>query len=274
MASSAKMQGKQLDPLRADDLLPIEMLVSRLQATRSQTMMFEKLIDSERLAGLGQLAANVTHQLNNPLTVVLGYASLLEESLAPDSREHEGVESILSEARRMRSTLESLLRISKTQGDQLTAVSITELLSDMEQLYRPDFLQRSIDFRIDIPAVLPRALCSGQQLRQAVLHCLQYSMAAVEKQEAGSSAPDGPKTIRLEASSEGQQVQILVAHSGAGFLNPERAFDPFTPAQAGGDTSGLGLSLCATILRDNNGRASAKNLEPHGAAIVLELRAA
>jgi signal transduction histidine kinase len=262
------------EALRADDLLPIEMLVSRLQATRSQTMMFEKLIDSERLAGLGQLAANVTHQLNNPLTVVLGYASLLEESLAPDSREHEGVESILSEARRMRSTLESLLRISKTQGDQLTAVSITELLSDMEQLYRPDFLQRSIDFRIDIPAVLPRALCSGQQLRQAVLHCLQYSMAAVEKQEAGSSAPDGPKTIRLEASSEGQQVQILVAHSGAGFLNPERAFDPFTPAQAGGDTSGLGLSLCATILRDNNGRASAKNLEPHGAAIVLELRAA
>ena len=83
-----------------------------------------------------------------------------------------------------------------------------------------------------------------------------------------------PKTIRLEASSEGQQVQILVAHSGAGFLNPERAFDPFTPAQAGGETAGLGLSLCATILRDNNGRASAVNLEPHGAAIILEVKAA
>ncbi len=272
MAASSKTAVP--DVLRADDLLPIEMLVARLQATRSQTMMFEKLIDSERLAGLGQLAANVTHQLNNPLTVVLGYASLLEESLAPGSREHQGVESILSEARRMRSTLESLLRISKTQGDQLTAVSITELLADMEQLYRPDFLQRSIEFRIDIPAALPRALCSGQQLRQAVLHCLQYSMAAVEKQESGAAGPDGPKTIRLRASSEGQQVHILVAHSGAGFLNPERAFDPFSPAQPGGETAGLGLSLCATILRDNHGRASAVNLEPHGAAIILELRAA
>ena len=71
------------NPLRADDLLPIEMLAARLQATRSQTMLFEKLIDSEKFAGLGQLAANVTHQLNNPLTVVLGYASLLEDSLAP-----------------------------------------------------------------------------------------------------------------------------------------------------------------------------------------------
>jgi two-component system NtrC family sensor kinase len=59
------------------------MLTARLQATRSQTMMFEKLIDSEKYAGLGQLAANVTHHLNNPLTVILGYASLLEENSAP-----------------------------------------------------------------------------------------------------------------------------------------------------------------------------------------------
>ena len=59
------------------------MLVARLQAVRSQTTMLEKLIDSEKFAGLGQLAGNVTQQLNNPLTVILGYASLLEETLAP-----------------------------------------------------------------------------------------------------------------------------------------------------------------------------------------------
>src|ERR1035441_2932687 len=80
-------KGLQQDPLRADDLLPIEMLTARLQATRSQTMTFEKLIDSEKLAGLGQLASNVTHHLNNPLTVVLGYASLLEETVALDAPE-------------------------------------------------------------------------------------------------------------------------------------------------------------------------------------------
>ncbi len=60
------------DAPRLDDLLPIEMLVARIQATRSQTMLFEKLIDSERFAGLGQLAGNVTQQLNSPLTVILG----------------------------------------------------------------------------------------------------------------------------------------------------------------------------------------------------------
>jgi signal transduction histidine kinase len=261
------------DPLRADDLLPIEMLTARLQATRSQTMMFEKLIDSEKFAGLGQLAASVTHHLNNPLTVILGYASLLEETVSHDAQERRGVESILTEARRMRSTLESLLRISRTKSDQLAAVSVAEMLADMEQLHRSDFLERSIDFRLSVAPALPRVLCSAQQLRQAVLHCLQYSIKAVES-KGPASAPESPKTIRLEATSEGSLVQILVSHSGPGFLNPERAFDPFVYAQAAGETAGLGLSLCATILRDHNGRASAVNLEPRGAAIILELRAA
>ena len=261
------------DKLRADDLLPIEMLAARLQATRSQTMMFEKLIDSEKFAGLGQLAANVTHQLNNPLTVILGYASLLEETVSPGTQEQKGVESILTEARRMRSTLESLTRISRTKSDQLAAVSVAEMLADMEQLHRPDFLERSIEFRLDVSPSLPRVLCSAQQLRQAVLHCLQFSITAVESQ-GPASAPDEPKTIHLEATSEGRVVQIRVAHSGPGFLNPERAFDPFTPVQNSGETAGLGLSLCATILRDHHGRATAVNLEPRGAAIILELRAA
>jgi signal transduction histidine kinase len=260
------------DPLRMDDLLPIEMLVARLQATRSQTRMFEKLIDSEKFAGLGQLAANVTHHLNNPLTVILGYASLLEETVEKDAYERKAVESILTEARRMRSTLESLTRISRTQNDQRAAVSVGEMLEDMEQLHRAEFLQRAIDFRLSVAPSLPRVMCSAQQLRQAVLHCLQYSVLAVESRGPASTL-EGPKTIRLEATSEGSLVQILVAHSGPGFPNPERAFDPFANTQ-NGETAGLGLSLCATILLDHKGKASAVNLEPRGAAIILELNAA
>jgi len=108
-----------------------------------------------------------------------------------------------------------------------------------------------------------------------VLHCLQFAIEAADSPSSVlvPSAHDG-KTVRLEATSEGNVVQILVAHSGPGFLYPERAFDPFVPAQGGGDMAGMGLGLCATILRDHNGRASAVNLEPTGAAIILELQAA
>ncbi len=269
-AESDRVGGRPRD-LRHEDLLPIELLVARVQATRSQTMMFEKLIDSEKFAHLGQLAGNVTQQLNNPLTVILGYASLLDETANLSQEDRKAVDSILAEARHMRATLESLSRVSRTQSDQQAAVSVTELLSDMGELHRSEFLRRSIEFRLNIAPSLPRVMCSPQQLRQAVRHCLQFAMDAVEKPVPANGEP---KTIRLEAASEGNVVQILIGHTGLGFPNPERAFDPFAPARPGNETAGLGLSLCATILRDNNGRALALNLEPQGAAIILELQAA
>jgi len=257
------------EPLRAEDLLPLEVLASRVQAARSQTMMLEKLIDAEKFAGLGQLASNVTRQLNNPLTVILGYASLLEGTDSMSPQERKGVDAILTEARNMRSTLESLSRMSRSQNDHFAAISVSELLNDMEQLHRSEFLHRSIEFQLHIAPALPRALGNAQQVRQAVLYCLQFAIEAVENFDA-----PGERTVRVEASAESDCVKILIAHSGPGFLHPARAFDPFVPAQAAGETAGLGLSLCATILRENNGRISAINFEPRGAGIVLELQAA
>jgi C4-dicarboxylate-specific signal transduction histidine kinase len=257
-------------PLRAEDLLPLEMLAARLQATRSQTTMLEKLIDSEKFAGLGQLAGNVTQQLNNPLTVILGYASLLEETPRLDDHERKGIEAILSEARHMRSTLQRLSRVARSPVGPRAAISVPELLADMEHLHRSEFLQRSIEFRLNVSPTIPRVLCHAQQLRQAVLHCLQFAMDSVENLDATAD-----RTVRLEAAADGNRVQIVVAHSGPGFRHPDRAFDPYLPPQTGGiDTAQLGLSLCATILRDNDGRATAVNLQPQGAAILLELQAA
>jgi C4-dicarboxylate-specific signal transduction histidine kinase len=94
-------------------------------------------------------------------------------------------------------------------------------------------------------------------------------MDAVEKLDTTNE-----KTVRLEAVAEKNQVQILVAHSGAKFVVPARAFDPFVPEPSGEESTSLGLSMCASILRENNGKASAMNFEPRGAGILLELQAA
>jgi signal transduction histidine kinase len=259
------------EPLIADDLLPVELLTARLQAVRGQTHMQEQLIDAEKFAVVGQLAGSVSQQLHNPLTVILGYASLLEDSKRLDLSERKGVEAILSGARTMRSTLESLQRVVRAPGAPLAAVSVTELLDDMERLYRPEFQRRSIEFRFGMAAELPRVMCQPQPLRQAVLHSLQFAIAAVE------ASTNNGRSVRLEATAEGSQVQILIAHSGARFEDPARAFDPFADMRPvlgeTGDAASLGLSLCASILKENNGRASAVNLDPHGAAILLELQA-
>lgn len=257
------------NPIKPIDLLALEVLGARIQSVRSQTMMLEKLVEAEKFVGLGQLAGNVTRQLNNPLTVILGYASLLDETEDLNPQSHKAVEAILSEARHMRHTLESLARMSRPQGDQVSAISVTELLNDLEQLHRSEFVQRSIDFRVHVQPALPRVLGNAQQIRQAVLYCLQFAMDAVEKLDGGTE-----KTVRLEAVAEKGQVQILVAHSGAKFAVPARAFDPFVPEPAAEESTSLGLSMCASILRENNGKASAMNFEPRGAGILLELQAA
>ncbi|HUX43947.1 MAG TPA: histidine kinase dimerization/phospho-acceptor domain-containing protein [Terracidiphilus sp.] len=254
--------------LRAEDLLPIEVFAARIQASRNQTQMMEKLIEAEKFAGLGQLAGSVARQLNNPLTVILGYASLLEVSNSMNPQERRGIESILAEARNMRSTLESLSRMSHTKNEHFSTISVNELLSDMEQLHRSEFMHRGIDFRLHVTPALPRVLGNAQQVRQAVLYCLQFAMEAVD--HLASSAE---KSVRIDATAANDSVKILIAHSGPGFLHPARAFDPFVPIQAVGETAGLGLSLCATILRENNGRISAVNQQPRGAALILELQA-
>ena len=184
-------RSRETDPLRADDLLPIEMLAARLQATRSQTMMFEKLIDSEKFAGLGQLAANVTHQLNNPLTVILGYASLLEETVPLDARERKGVESILTESRRMRSTLESLSRISRPLGDQLSAVSVAEMLTDLGELYRTDSCNAPSS---SVSTLLPHCLESSAAPTNSVRPC--FIACNIPSPRSRTKAPIRPPTAQ------------------------------------------------------------------------------
>ncbi len=131
-------------------------------------------------------------------------------------------------------------------------------------------MHRSIDFRVHVAPALPRVVGNAQQVRQALLYCLQFAMEAVDKLDSSSE-----KAVRLEAvADENNHVQIMVAHTGPAFPFPARAFDPFVPEPASGESTSLGLSMCATIIRENNGRASAINFEPRGAGILLELQAA
>jgi two-component system NtrC family sensor kinase len=257
-----------LDTLRADDLLPLEILAGRLQAARAQAMMLGKLIDSERFAGVGQLANNVAQQLNNPLTVILGYSALLEEStpLGPDRR---GAEAISLEARRMKSILERLSRFSKLSTERFNSFSVADLISDIEQMHRTDFLRHSIEFRLTSEPDLPPIFGNAHQIRQALLHATQYAIDSVLK-----VGPNQEKSIRIDATaaaSDDTRVRIVIAHSGPGFAQPERAFDSLSSGFAGSESPGIGLSLSAAIVREHRGTIAAVNYEPTGAAVILEL---
>ena len=254
--------------LRADDLLPLEILAARLQAARTQAMMLGKLIDSERFAGVGQLAGNVAQQLNNPLTVILGYSALLEESVA-HSTENRAAEAIGLEARRMKSILARLSRFSRLSTERFNSFAVADLISDIEQMHRTDFLRHSIEFRLAVQPDMPPIFGNAHQVRQALLHATQYAIEAVLRVGANQE-----KSIRIDASAstgEEARIEILIAHSGPGFSHPDRAFDSLTSGFTGAESTGIGLSLAAAIVREHRGNITAINLQPTGAAIQIDL---
>jgi signal transduction histidine kinase len=253
------------DALRADDLLPLEILAGRIQAARAQAMMLGKLIESERFAGVGQLATNVAQQLNNPLTVILGYSALLEESLK-SPQDSRSAEAITQEGRRMKAILERLSRFSRLSTERFSAFSVADLIADVEQLHRIDFLRHSIEFRSTVSPDLPSIFGNVHQMRQALMHAMQFAIEHVIPLD-----PSGVRAVRIEASAEQDRIKILIGHSGHPFPNPERAFDTLTSGFGSTEATGIGLSLSAALVREHHGSIHAVNLTPAGAAVILEL---
>lgn len=251
-------------PLRTDDVLPLELLVARIGAAREQVGLLRRLMHSERLAGLGQLAGGVAHELNNPLTAVTGFAELLVENESAGVRDRAQV--ILNEARRMKKIIESLVRFRRITPDSRGPISVELLLRDIEKLARHDLESARVDLQLRIPERLPRVTANEDQIRQVFLQIVKNAITALEEMPG-----DAERRLSVEVAELRESVQIRFADTGPGFSDPGRAFDPFFTTRNPGEGVGLGLSLCYSIIREHGGEISAENLEPRGAAVTIEL---
>jgi signal transduction histidine kinase len=250
------------EPLLTEDVLPLELLVVRIGTAREHQLLLRRLLQAERIAGLGQLAGGVAHELNNPLTVVTGYAELMSDSEG-STREHALV--ILNEARRMKQIIESLIRFRKATPGNRIPVSIEMLLYDIDKLARHDIEVAHIALQMRVPPNLPYVNADGDQLRQVFLHVVKNAVGSMH------DTPEGDRRLIIEALPAGPHVQITFSDSGPGFVDPSRAFDPFYTTRHQGEGMGLGLSICYSIIREHGGEISAVNLLPRGAAVVIEL---
>jgi two-component system, NtrC family, sensor kinase len=252
--------------LATEDVLPLELLVARLGAGRENTGLLRRVMQSERLAGLGQLAGGVAHELNNPLQAVTGFAELLAEGESRSVQEHAAV--ILSEARRMKQIIESLMRFRHAASASRTAISVGLLLRDIEKLLRHDLDKAQIRLDLNIPSQVPRVKADGEQIRQVFLQVMRNAMTSL------AEAPENvERRLSVEVANIPRAVEVMFSDSGPGFAEPGRAFDPFFTTRNPGEGVGLGLSICYAIVREHGGEISAVNLHPRGAAVVIELPA-
>jgi signal transduction histidine kinase len=266
-------------PLSIEDVLPLELLVARIGAARQHAEMARRVTQAERLAGLGQLAGGVAHELNNPLQAVTGFAELLVDSEETGARRH--AEVILSEARRMKQIIDSLLRFRSASVAERLPVSIGELLSETARLVGPELQVAHIDLQMKVPAELSPVRADAEQMRQVFVQVVRSAAEALAQ-----VPPEDGRRIRVEVEHLPRLVHVVVSHNGPGFTSPARAFDPFfralSPREEGdawsqaderlkGSGQGLGLSVCYAIVREHGGAISAVNLHPAGAAVVIEL---
>lgn len=254
-------------------LLPLEALAMKLGRSIENRQLTDRLLRAEKLVGLGQLAGGVAHALNNPLTAVLGFAELMADTAAePRVRVQAGM--IVTEAKRMRETVQSLLSFWRPQVQAEEPIEVVKLLEELEDACASKLESRGVRLVIQAGEAMPPVRGSRERLREALEHLLNNAAQAISAVQEATEAADAKAeehVIRLTANYNAGALHLIVSDTGPGFKEPRRVFDPFYTTQQPGEGAGLGLSICFGIVREHGGEISAFNLHPHGAAVVLEL---
>jgi PAS domain S-box-containing protein len=225
----------------------------------------EQLLQSEKMSAIGQLIAGVAHELNNPLTAILGYAQLLEsEQLA--ARASDFVAKLFRQAQRTHRVVQNLLSFARQRKPQRQDVDVCKILEETLTLREYDLRVNNIQLERDIASALPMVTADAHQLEQVFLNIINNAVDAML--EVGQSG-------RLKVTVHGKDDQVFVEFedSGPGIKEPSRIFDPFYTTKSIGKGTGLGLSICYGIIKEHGGEISARNLTEGGAVIEVRLPA-
>jgi nitrogen-specific signal transduction histidine kinase len=231
----------------------------RLRDARAQ------LVQAGRLSALGQLVAGVAHEMNNPLTSVIGYAQLVHQQLVkrPELAERAtdllpDVGHIVSEAGRAARIVRNLLLFARRQSASHSFQDIEFLCDQIVELRSHDLRLNGIEIKTSFAPDLPAVLADGSQIQQVLLNLVLNAEQAVAKSA----------TRHIELSVRGEPgcgtVLIEVRDSGEGIdaASLTRVFDPFFTTRPSGEGTGLGLSIASTIVREHGGQIWAES-EPH-----------
>src|SRR5579863_6449876 len=245
------------------ELARIEMVAADLAVALQLKTLHRQLVWSEKLAALGQLLAGVAHELNNPLTVIMGYGELIGDNLvSPPAREQ--LARLVNETRRMKRIIENLLRFSRQGARDAHIVQLSPLVHEVLALCEYYTRKRNVRVELDIAPGLPSLAVHEDEIKQILLNLFKNSSDALE-------GFTGNKCISIRAYQSGARAVIEVEDSGPGFANLNRALEPFFTTKPAGKGTGLGLSVCYGIVKQRGGALRIENLNPLGARVTVEL---
>jgi signal transduction histidine kinase len=222
-----------------------------------------QLVQSEKLASLGQLVGGAAHELNNPLTAMLGYSDLL--SATPLTGEQRLLtEKLGHQVRRTKSLISSLLSFAKQVPIEKILLDVNALAQTAVKLCQPQLRARNIQVHTGLATDLPQILGDSNQLLQVCLHITNNALHAMA--EKGG-------VLTVSTREEDDFVVLEFSDDGPGAPEPDRVFDPFYTTKPVGQGTGLGLSACYGIIQEHKGRILCQNRPEGGATFRIELPA-
>ena len=230
-----------------------------------QQRLQQQLIQSERLAAMGQMIAGVAHELNNPLTAILGVTELLRDQTS-DETSHRQLDLAHRQARRAAHIVQSLLVFSRPSTPRSTLLHLPDLLQRTLQLHEHSLRANHIHVDLAARPDLPTVLGDSNQLTQVFLNLIVNAEQAIhEVRDHG--------TLRIRLGVVGDRVLITFQDDGVGIRREllPRIFDPFFTTTRPGRGTGLGLSICMAIVREHNGDISAQPLPDGGSVFTVSL---
>jgi two-component system NtrC family sensor kinase len=226
----------------------------------------EQLLQSEKMSAVGQLIAGVAHELNNPLTAILGYAQLLE-SEGLSERAAEFVNKLFKQAQRTHRVVQSLLSFARQRKPQKEKVDICKILEETLVLRDYDLRVNNIALERDFAPGAPAVTADPHQLVQVFLNIINNAVDAML--EAGKGG-----TLKVRVYEKDGSVHAEFMDSGEGIKEPHRIFEPFYTIKSLGKSTGLGLRICYRNVQENGGQIVARNQDSGGAVIEVVLPSA
>jgi len=223
-----------------------------------------KLMQTEKMAALGQLVSGVAHEVNNPLAAIVGFTDLLLENPGVPETAKEELRVILQEAQRTRAIVQNLLSFARQMPAQREPVQVNSILRQTLKLRAYDFSNHGVELHENYAEDLPLALGDSHQMQQAFLNILNNAYDAVQETRR-------PGRIEVTTLHEKGHLEIRFRDNGPGISHPDRIFDPFFTTKEVGKGTGLGLSICYGIVRAHQGEIVARN-NPDGAGCTFTVR--
>jgi len=251
-----------LSPMRDEQGNVTSLVVVMSDITDAATLQ-AKLMHAEKMAAVGQLVSGVAHEVNNPLTAILGFADLLMENQELPESARKDLRVILQEAQRTKQIVQNLLSFARQMPPQRKPVQLNSILHRTVQLRSYDFQSHDIEVIERFEEKLPSVIGDSHQLQQVFLNILNNAYDAVR--EAGRK----PR-IEITTAGVGGFVEISFRDNGHGISHPERIFDPFFTTKEVGKGTGLGLSICYGIVHEHGGEILChNNTDCDGATFIV-----